>query len=273
MNNLNKLILSLEEITPAVATDMLNANTLNRRLRPGVVEKYASDMRANTWTRCIAPVCFYEDGNIADGQHRLFAIIESNTTQFFFVIRGLDRTDGMNIDVGLNRSIVDNARISGLDPNLSNTLIGVARGVEMGDCMGGGKSLSNSGKMELVHKHREASTWAMHNGPRSKFLRNGLVLSAIARAWYVETDHAKLKRYCDVLQSGFADGTVESAAIAMRNYLLAKGSASSTNALWRDTFLRVQNSISYFMRGRALTIIREITDEVYPLHKPRGRKK
>lgn len=255
-----------ERITPAKAEAWLNRNKTNRKLRTGVAEKYSDDMRAGRWTTCPMPISFYADGDLADGQHRLFAIVDSGLPQTFLVARGLERVDGLNIDTGMNRSIVDNGRISGVDANLSNTLIGVARAVEAGS-PSPASSVSNTAKMEIVNRHRECCEWAMKNGPRSKYLRNSLVLAAIARAWCAETDHDKLKRYCDVLQSGFADGTVESAAIAMRNYLLSKGSVSSTTAMWRDTFLKVQNSISYFMRGKSLTVIKTIADEAYPLKK------
>lgn len=117
----------IERVTPKKATEWLNANTSNRKLRDGVVEKYAEDMRHGRWTRCTAPICFYEDGDVADGQHRLWAIIESDTTQEFAVLRGLSRADGLNIDTGLNRSLVDNARISGADKDLSNAALTGAR--------------------------------------------------------------------------------------------------------------------------------------------------
>jgi len=100
----------LETITPTKAHTWLNRNTSNRKLRDGWVEKYASDMRAGKWTECIVPIVFYENGDIADGQHRLWAIIESDTPQRFFVLHGLTREAGLNIDTGGGRNLVDNAR-------------------------------------------------------------------------------------------------------------------------------------------------------------------
>jgi hypothetical protein len=90
--------MKLESITPKKAEHYLNRNTSNRKLREGVVERYASDMAGGRWTKCAAPIVFYEDGEIADGQHRLFAIIESGKSQKFFVMRDLPRDAGLNID-------------------------------------------------------------------------------------------------------------------------------------------------------------------------------
>lgn len=263
----------LETITPEKAETWLNLNKNNRKLRDGVAERYADDMKHGRWTTCPEPISFYADGDLADGQHRLFAIIESGTTQTFPVAHGLDRVDGLNINTGLTRSVVDNARISGLDSGLSNELISVARAVELGVASArGGKPLSNAEKLEMVAKHREACTWAIANGPHGRGLRNAAILAALARAWYYEEDIDRLKRFSDVFSSGFADGNDESSAIALRNYFLQKP-ALLTTALWSDTFFKAMNAISYFMRGRKLTIIKGVNDEAYPLKKQRKVRK
>lgn len=262
----------LEKITPNKAEKILDSNSINRSLRPGVVEKYADDMRKGRWTRCTAPIAFYEDGELADGQHRLYAIIESGAAQDFFVVRGLSREDGLNIDTGLGRSLVDNGRISGVDPNLSNTLIAVARGMSEGQQSSArNKGLSNAARLEMVEAHREAAEWAVRNGPRGKGIRNAALLAALGRAWYLEADKERLARFCEVINTGFANGDTESAAIALRNYFIGrKGLVNS--GMWRDTFLKSMNAISYFMRGRRLTVIKGVAEEAYPLPKKRAKK-
>lgn len=254
----------IETITPSRAQQYLNRNKSNRKLRDGIVEKYADDMKTGKWTVCPVPIAFYEDGDVADGQHRLWAIIESDTPQKFPIARGLSREDGLNIDTGLGRSVVDNARISGLDQDLSNELLSVARSLQ--DGQRNSKSLSNAQKLELVQKHREAAQFAVSHGPRGKGLRINLVLSALGRAWYHEQDKEKLKRFCQVLSTGFASGDHESAAIAFRNYLMSKG-RSDMATLWRENFLKAQNAISYFMHGKKLMVIKGVADEAYPLLK------
>lgn len=256
----------IERVTPKKAAEWLNANTSNRKLREGVVEKYAEDMRNGHWTRCTAPICFYEDGDVADGQHRLWAIVESETTQEFAILRGLSRSDGLNIDTGLNRSLVDNARISGADKELSNELISVSRAIEEGDKQRG--QITNSRRLEFVDKHRDAARWAVSNGPRGKGLRNAIILGAVGRAYYRESDHNRLRRFCDVFATGLSEGKDESAAVVLRNYFVSKGTgATGSAALWRDSFLKSMNAIAYFMRGQPITVIKRVSDEAYPLKK------
>lgn len=254
----------LETITPAKAEQYLNRNTSNRKLRDGVVDKYAEDMRNGHWTECIVPIAFYANGDVADGQHRLWAIVESGITQRFFVLRNLSRDAGLNIDVGVPRTLVDNARISGMNTELTNEVLSVARATEFGKRVS--DAMPNSKKLEIVERHREAVFWAVKHGPRGRNIRNQCVLGAIARAWYHETDKEKLSRFCKVLTDGFADGDYESAAVALRNYLMVKKNAH-LNQLFSDTFSKVQNAIRAFMRGKPLTVIKAVSEEYYPLPK------
>lgn len=268
---------SVELVTPAIAEKWLNANKTNRKLRPGRAEQYAADMIACRWTECIAPIAFYDDGDLADGQHRLWAIVDSGIAQTFTIHRGLSREAGLNIDTGLGRSLVDNAHISGTDDTLSNNLISLARAIEQGDHAGNIKAvsrktgkvmkpiLSNSERMMLVVKHREAADWAIENGPRGKLLRNALIQASMARAYMHEPNRERLKRFAEVLSTGFYEKPDETAAVAIRTYLLKAGPAASIATNWRDTFIKVQHAIWMFMRGRPMSVTKPVGEEDYPL--------
>jgi len=260
------------EVTPIKAAHWLNSNKSNRKLRDGVAEKYATDMTEGRWTQSTVPITFYEDGDIADGQHRLWAIVESGKAQRFIIMQGLDRHAGLNIDTGLPRSLVDNARISGENTELSNELLSVARAVEEGTRQL--RTASNYKRLDFVAKHDAACRWAITNGPRGRGLRNAITLAAVARAWYQEKDEDKLKRFCEVMSSGFSEGRHEAAAVAIRNYMLASigTGTQGSPALWRETFLKVQNAISYFMKDKPLMVIKTVKDEVYPLSKASKKK-
>ena len=267
-----------EVIGPKQAEQLLNRNTSNRKLRTGVVEKYASDMKAGRWTESIDPIAFYTNGDLANGQHRLWAVVESKAKQEFLIIRGLSRAAGLNIDAQLMRTLVDNARISGIDADLTFSLVAVARAVAQGDRQVSWRSPTNkraaltyAEQAELVNSHREECLWAIHNGPVGRYIRNAIVLAAIARAYRVEEDHERLARFAEVLGKGFSEGTQESAAIAFRNYLQSKGPHAAQSSMWRDTFLKAQNAIWYFMRGRQLTTIKSIEEERYPLNKKKAK--
>lgn len=258
-----------ERVTPAMAERWLNAhNNANRSLREGIVERYAQDMLAGKWSNCIDPIAFYDDGELADGQHRLYAICESQTVQTFIIVRGLSRADGLNIDTGITRNIVDNAKISGEDTELSHELLATCRAVHFGDSRAPEGFDSIAARLKVVEVHREAAAWAVHNGPRGRHLRNAATLAAVARAYpYHPHDLERLHRFGEVVTSGMSTESSEFAAVTLRNYLIQNAGHCLLRATWRETFLKAQNALAYFMRGKPLTHIKGVKDEAYPIHK------
>jgi len=63
-------------VTPEMAQSWLDAaNTGNRTMTRRVVSKYADDMIAGRWIDTHQnAIAFYDDGSLADGQHRLGAV-------------------------------------------------------------------------------------------------------------------------------------------------------------------------------------------------------
>lgn len=260
---------TIENVTPKKAEAWLNKNPCNRNLREGVAEKYAADMARGTWTDCTAPIAFYDDGELADGQHRLYAIIESGTTQRFIIARDLPRAAGLNIDTGASRSVVDNARISGSDPGLTNTILTAARAIHEG--VRGTTARSNAQRLEVVARYREAAEFCNSYAPRTvKFIGSAPIMGAIGRAFMHERDKERLKRFCTVMRSGMMADDTESAAVALRLYLTGKG-AIAGSALWVDTFWKAQNAIHAFMRGRPMHVIKKVSAEAYPLVNPEAK--
>lgn len=267
------LTVRMEKITPEIAEMWLNTNSTNRKLRDGVAEKYADDMANGRWTECPEPISFYADEELADGQHRLYAVCISGESIEFIVVRGLSREAGLNLNTGLSRNLVDNARISGADLGLSNRLLSLARAIETGKCSAAEKPLSNAQRLALVEKHRDAAKWVITNGPKGRHLNNAMVGAALARAWYYEKDEARLKHFAHVFSTGHAEHPDrDSAAVSLRTYFLTKP-ALGTTALWTETFLKSQNAINYFMAGRRLTVIKNVKEEAYPLPKAARTKK
>ena len=254
--------IKLELITPEKAQVFLNANPGTRKLIDGLVEKYAADMAAENWTDCPAPIVIYFDGTIADGQHRLWAILESGKAQHFYVVRHFDRKAGLNLDNGRGRTLVDNARISGEDPSLSNALVALALFYDVGNV--NRQTLSNRERLTVIAKHREPCVWALTHGPSGKGYRNASILAAIARAKAAGAEADRLQRFSKVLSSGLSEGPADFAAVTLRNYIQAKGNRILAHER-RDIFMKAMNAIHYFMRLKPLNVIKAIKDEVYPL--------
>lgn len=80
-------------VTPKIAKDWLEENNnRNRNILDHVVDKYARDMLAepSRWVYTGDPIQFDANGDLLNGQHRLSAVVKSNTAQKFLIVEGLD---------------------------------------------------------------------------------------------------------------------------------------------------------------------------------------
>lgn len=131
-------------VTPQLAEEWLNQNTRNRKLSSLLVTKYADQMKQGLWHYDAEPIRFDKDGNLIDGQHRLWAIVESGTTQRFLVVRGLDTRAFVTIDTGKVRSFPDILSIEYPELIQLNRMASVTRAVYLWEAGIRGKYLKPS---------------------------------------------------------------------------------------------------------------------------------
>ena len=94
-------------ITPEIATTLLEQNNENRPLRQGRVERFAADMAAGKWALNGETVKVDTTGNLLDGQHRLWACVESGVAFQTFIIYDLPAESFRTIDNGMPRTLGD----------------------------------------------------------------------------------------------------------------------------------------------------------------------
>lgn len=98
---------NIESITPTRAAHFLGFNTDNRRVRPQRVKHYAEQIRNGTWHVTGDTIKFDKNGRLIDGQHRLLAIVEADTTVEAAIVRGLEPGAVRGIDQNSVRSYSD----------------------------------------------------------------------------------------------------------------------------------------------------------------------
>lgn len=99
--------ISIERISPQTASTMLAFGNNNRPIRPKVVERYADYMRRGEWIANGDAIRLFSDGKIADGQHRLHAVIKSGVTITTVVAHGVPDESVHTIDIGATRTASD----------------------------------------------------------------------------------------------------------------------------------------------------------------------
>lgn len=114
-----QIISSQEKITPAKAIKLLEKNTHNRPLRSGLITKYSAQMALNEWKLNGETIIVADNGDVMDGQHRLWACVEANKPFTTMLVTGIKRASYDTIDVGANRNGSDILVIEGFNRDLA----------------------------------------------------------------------------------------------------------------------------------------------------------
>lgn len=100
---------SVEKLTPEIATSILEGSSdiKNRNVHDGHVQWLAAQMKAGKWVLNGEAIILDDENQLIDGQHRLWAIIQSDTTIESLVTRGVDRKGFSTIDTGSARTLAN----------------------------------------------------------------------------------------------------------------------------------------------------------------------
>lgn len=106
-------------VTPEVATDWLNLNKNNRKLRETRAAGFARDMVNGDWDEAVVNGIHFvsEDGLLGDGQHRLRAVEISGLPHWFFVQRVARKAISKAVDRGSKRNVTDGLHFEGITAN------------------------------------------------------------------------------------------------------------------------------------------------------------
>lgn len=95
----------VQAVDAVKATKWLEQIHVQRSVSDRVVEKYAADMKAGKWRLTGQPIIFDSENHLIDGQHRLWAVVQSRTEVPMLVVYGVDPDAIHSIDVGRSRPI------------------------------------------------------------------------------------------------------------------------------------------------------------------------
>ena len=107
------IISYVARISPSDAKLLLDLNQKNRKLNEETVRKYSSDMAEGGWKDSASQIQISGDGNLLNGQHRLRAILSSNTSQILTVTEGVPEGSFAVMDVGRVRTPADALSVVG----------------------------------------------------------------------------------------------------------------------------------------------------------------
>jgi hypothetical protein len=262
-------------VTPRMAEEILSRNTRNRPLKAGVVERYARDMAAKKWKHNAMPIRIAADGTLMDGQHRLWAVIESATPTDMILLDGLPEDAIDSIDNGAARGYSDyrtiRAKAEGQAMSYPNEFQAVLRWIywyqTMWPSLSRGRVGSKIGTFaeldEIAEQYPKLTEYigdakaAVH---KTHIIRQSTLAFVYSLA--AEYDQNKAALWLDVLQRGVTD-VPDHPALALRERMIsAKVNREKLDPMHELVF--VIKSWNAWAQGQGLRAVRWVGEELVP---------
>lgn len=237
----------VETITPDIAADYLTKNKVNRSLKLHAIRNYARDMANGDWQLSPQGISFYENGNLADGQNRLHAVIRAGVPVDFYVTYGVPNESTIQ-DRGVSRSTTDVFKMGGKS-NPATSTAGIAI-VNTLFIMANLPHISDSIRVSFVNENEATLANAVRftqNGGKNVVGRKAAVGAAVFCALYSGVDSNAIENFCQVLNTGFQNDFQESAAIVVRNFITKEYTGNTNGSKW-ELFHMTLNAIKDFSR-------------------------
>lgn len=256
------------KVTPAIAQEWLETvNVSNRNFSHNLVKKYAKDMETGNWRNTHQnAIAFYEDGTLADGQHRLMAVVASGVRSVeMFIASGLSREDGSMIDQGRPRSVADALKIGGMLSNNTyvNYSVAIAKLIRAAEAHERKASMSISEVAKSVESLREGIDFSCSelSSVQGVGLKNATLRAAVATGYY-HLPTSVIQRFSRVIVSGMPEGAKDETIIRLRNWLLMSGSTrSGTDRI--DRYRTILKYLNAYYEGRPVKLIRVAKDNAF----------
>lgn len=218
----------VETITPEIARELLKHNRVNRNISNNrVVYQYAEDMKSGKWQLNYEPIHIYEDGSVANAQHRLSAVIIADRPVQFLVVRNVP-LDVTIYDRGRNRNAIDSMLLKGYSKDVANaTTTAMAKlhyAIQLGR-----RNVSDGAVEKFIVKNADLLTELLQINKsktgRSRMRINTRSAVILLPCFYALNAGACKKedivKFLSILRSGFMDNINQSAAIVCRNDMYA----------------------------------------------------
>lgn len=256
MNELkhDNVTVKIKKFTPQDAASILDNNNINNRaISKARIAEYSSAMSRGEWLFNGDSIRISDDGVLLDGQHRLTALLKSNTEQYFIVIENMKKNIGFTIDGGKNRTGGDSLTMqSGTPKHLAAAISGAIKlfqrhekGLTM--MTGGYEKLTNT---QVVNKYIEQKpliekccAWLNENVSRKGGILSKSEMLAITMI-LSSADEADAFLFCNMVFCGIGINEI-CAQSHLRDYLLeCKSKAKKSNQQQRlHSIIKVWNSV------------------------------
>jgi hypothetical protein len=256
---------SIVNVTPATARAWLKKNTLNRNLRDETVAKYARDMKDGNWETTHQGIGFYDDGTLADGQHRLHAVVRADVPVKFVVTHGIPRNAGQVIDQNAPRMTHDAIRIGNGPGWVDRDIVAVVRFI-LGGMGEDNKPRSVPEIVDYAVRYEQNIQYAQALAlVKKRNLTSSPIVACYFCALEAGVPYETIKRFGEIMMKGEINGPHENAAIRLREFLITEGGRAWMGKNRMLTPKKVQRAIELFAEGKPTNKLYMPEVLVYPI--------
>jgi hypothetical protein len=245
-------------VTPKMAKEWLNHNTCNRSVRSKKVDRFARIITNGLWQTTHQGVAFYDDMTLADGQHRLMAIVSANKSVALMVTYGLPKECNAALDTGTLRTLNDAMAFRGHEISRSCAAtyrilyLEVIRQGDDGDCWTK-ESTPEPQEFESIHNVFQESVDFARSVKLKRTIEHSCLRAAIAAASFTR-DKARLLEMLEIMATGTSGNPGDQAAIKIRDHLMAgHGNFSNSLASRQEIFQKCCAAVEAFCDKRPLS--------------------
>jgi hypothetical protein len=173
-------------ISKELANQMLKRNGKNRSLNQKHVKFLSEEMINGNWLFDGQPIRFSDDGRLLDGQHRLNAVVDSDTSQEFLIVTGVKSEAFKVMDTGRSRSASDCFFINGVSyandvSACSKFILSFNKGVNYSKL----NKISNTDLLEFYEENKDILNFVKESVGLSKAFSSVMSRSNIASFLYL----------------------------------------------------------------------------------------
>lgn len=252
------------EVTPELAAKWLNQNTNNRRIRRTFVDELVKKIQNDQWVENTPDhIAFYDDGTLANGQHRLTAIAEAGVPVYTKIEYDIPKDAAICIDAGKKRTFSDNVQIVLGEKFYTQQISNMMRTI-----FEGGTAFSHEQHLMLAKHYKKDIMFVqkLYEGA-NKHLKKTDIFAATFAALQAGVDRSALISFASSYTSGKIpekDKYNYDIVIAYRDYVLTSTSIHRVRSDRSDSVKLAEYVINKFVTNKPGRITKSIDEWVYP---------
>lgn len=255
-------------VTPAMAEKWLEGKAHNRPIHDSHVQKFERLLQTGDFHLTHQGVAFDVDNRLIDGQHRLWAILNSGIAAEMMVSHGWPVNTQQFVDQGLIRTSLDVIKLRDPGTVATSYMIAVARRMQIGTR--GTLLLTIHDVVHFAEEHTAALTFAVQEAlqnKRPRYVAPAGVGAAIARAFYHEDKHRLTEFGGVMLGSRMPQGDEDSGAHVLREWLLSGSPIYGAVRVSKDllTYMKAQRALMAFLNREKIRNLYPQQDEIWSL--------